>query len=322
MENRKKIDYLRLSVTDRCNLNCLYCSPLEKGRFLTHNEILRYEEMVKIVKAFVKLGVRKVRLTGGEPLIKKNIMYLIGKLSGIKGLEEVAMTTNGVYLKDIAVHLKEAGLDRINISIDTLKKEKYIAITGIDCFEGAWRGIYSALESGLAPVKLNVVVMKGINDDEVLDFVRLTFKYPLNVRFIEFFPAGKQSGERVHYIIGNSEIKKKIAGRFGEMKRTFEIKGNGPAEYYKLEDSRGSIGFIDSYNRDFCNECNRVRVDCAGRISPCLFSGYIYDLRQILRNGKNDDELSMIIKNALEAKSGYNKKIMAGSKVEMSTIGG
>lgn len=319
----KEVNYLRLSITDRCNLDCIYCNPLEKDRFLSHDEVLRYEEMVRLVNAFVSLGIRKVRITGGEPLIKRNITDLIRMLKEIRGLEELAMTTNGVFLKNIACQLKVAGLDRVNISIDTLQKERYKTITGRDCFDDVWEGIYNALEVGLSPVKLNVVVMKGINDDEVLDFAQLSFRYPLlGVRFIEFFPTAKRSEDLSRYIMKNLEIKERIINHFGQMKRTFEIKGNGPAEYYKLKHSKGFIGFISSYSGNFCNQCNRVRVDCAGRISPCLFSGYIYDLQQVLRNGKNDGELSTIIKNVFEMKSRYSKKAVNVCKVEMSSIGG
>ena len=195
MENNIGIDYLRLSLTDRCNLNCLYCTPLERGQFLTRGEVLSYEEIVRAVSLFVKAGVRKLRLTGGEPLIKKNIVGLIKMLKRIDSLEEIAMTTNGVYLKDLASPLKAAGLDRVNISIDTLKKEKYKSITGFDYFDDVWAGIKESLGSGLNPVKLNVILMKGLNDDEVLDFARLSFEYPLVIRFIEFFPTNKRSSK-------------------------------------------------------------------------------------------------------------------------------
>jgi len=233
MEKIKNVDYLRLSITDRCNLNCLYCTPLEKKEFLTHDEILRYEEMARLVNVFSRLGVKKVRVTGGEPLMKKNITDLVRMLKEIKDIEEVAMTTNGVYLKDLAYELKKAGLDRVNISLDTLKKEKYINLTGRDCFEDVRSGICRAMEAGLNPVKLNVVVMKGINDDEILDFARLTLQYPLNIRFIEFFPTSKRSEELTYRIIQNAEVKKKITDYFGELEQVSGVKGNGPAEYYR-----------------------------------------------------------------------------------------
>ena len=318
----KRIDYLRLSVTDRCNLNCFYCTPLEKAQFLTHNEVLRYEEMVRIVSAFVTLGVRNVRITGGEPLIKRDIASLIKMLKEIKGLQDLAMTTNGVYLKDMARPLKVAGLDRVNISLDTLKKENYISVTGGDYFEDVWSGIVGALEVGLHPVKLNVVVVKGVNDDEISEFVRLALRYPLHIRFIEFFPTSKRSEEITSRLIKTDEVKKKIVGHFGEMKRAFGIKGNGPAEYYKLRDSKGLIGFISGFSGDFCNRCNRVRVDCGGKVSPCLFSGYICELLPVVRSGGADEELFDCIKEVFEMKTRYNKNTMNGCKIEMSNIGG
>lgn len=320
--NRRKVNYLRLSITDRCNLNCMYCTPMERSQFLAHDEILRYEEMFRIVSIFVSLGVKSVRITGGEPLVKKNITDLVKMLNEIKGLDEVTMTTNGVYLKDMAKQLKNAGLDRVNVSLDTLNKRKYARITGIDSFEDVWSGVHKALDVGLHPVKLNTVVIKGMNDDEILDFVRLTFRYYLSIRFIEFFPTSKRSERLAGCVVTNDEIKQRIAEHFGEMIQVFGVKGNGPAEYYKLNDSKGLIGFISGSSNDFCGECNRMRVDCAGRISPCLFSGYIYDLRYMLRNGMSDDQLSMYIKDIIETKSMYKKNTVSSCKIEMSNIGG
>jgi len=295
---------------------------MEKDQFLRHDEVLRYEEMVGLVGTFAALGIKKVRITGGEPLIKKNLTGLIKMLRDIDGLEEISMTTNGVYLKNMASQLKEAGLSRINISLNTIKRERYRFITGGDCFEDVWLGVSNALKAGLQPVKLNVVVMRGINDDEILDFVRLTFKYSLSVRFIEFFPTSERSDKLACYLIRGARIKQRIEDYFGRMERFFGIKGNGPAEYYRLKDSKGAIGFINSFSTDFCSECNRVRVDCAGRISPCLFSGHIYDLGQDYRNGKNRDALVADIKNVIEMKSRYNRGKKHACRVEMSSIGG
>ncbi len=318
----KKIDYLRLSITDKCNLNCLYCTPLERSELLTHDEVLRYEEMTGIVEAFVASGIRKVRITGGEPLIKKNIADLVGMLKGINGLEEISMTTNGVYLSEMAYRLKDAGLDRINISIDTLKEDKYSVITGKDCFKDVWRGINSALESGLRPVKLNVVIMKGRNDEEIPDFVRLTMNYNINVRFIEFFQTNERSEGLVDYYMGTAEIMEKIEADFGEMEPICGVKGNGPAEYYKVRGSKGTIGFISSSSGYFCGQCNRVRLDCAGRVFPCLFSGCVCDLRHLLRRGRSKEEIIMRIKNIFTEKSKHNKKMINSCNVEMSSMGG
>jgi GTP 3',8-cyclase len=320
MENN--IDYLRLSLTDKCNLNCIYCTPLEKGRFLARNEVLSYEEIVKAVTLFVKAGIRKLRLTGGEPLIKKGIVGLVRMLKDIKGLEEIAMTTNGVYLKNLTVSLKQAGLQRINISIDTLKKDKFKSITGFDFFDDVWAGIKEALEAGFSPVKLNVILIKGINDNEIADFAQLSLDYPLVVRFIEFFPTNKRSMKFSDCLLKSDEVKKEIVEKFGAIESASGVKGNGPAEYYKLNDSKGLIGFISSSSKDFCDECNRIRIDCAGRISPCLFSGYTHDLRPLLRSNQDDKALLEIIQDALKIKSRYRKDKLQLHQLEMSSIGG
>ncbi len=320
MEN--KIDYLRFSLTDRCNLNCIYCTPLQKSQFLSHDEILSYEEITKVVALFVKAGIRKLRLTGGEPLTKRNITELITMLKGIKGLEDLSMTTNGVYLEGLAESLKESGLDRINISIDTLKKEKFKRITGFDYFDNVWHGIEKALKAGLTPVKLNVILMKGINDDEISDFARLTLDFPLVIRFIELFPTNKRSVKFAGSSIKNEEVKKRITGDFGIMERVTNVKGNGPAQYCKIKDSKGSIGFISSYSKNFCGKCNRIRIDCAGRVSPCLFSKPAYDLRHLLRNAQDDEALLEIIKDIFEIKPKFKKDTIHKPQLEMSSIGG
>ena len=319
---KTSIDYLRLSVTDRCNLNCLYCTPLEKGQFLTHDEVLRYEEMARLVKVFVGLGVKKVRITGGEPLIKRNITGLLRLLKEIKGIEEISMTTNGAHLKDMARELKEAGLDRVNISLDTLKKERYKHLTGKDSFEDVCSGIHKAIEVGLLPVKLNVVAMKGVNDDEILDFAGLTLEYPMITRFIEFFPTSKRSNGLTYCLMKNTETKERIMDSLGELQPVSGIIGNGPAEYYALKDSKGALGFISSFSSNFCHDCNRIRVDCAGRVSPCLFSGHIYDSRGILRTTEDDEKLLDCIKEVFDIKSRYNKYTIDRHEVEMSSIGG
>lgn len=320
MENT--IDYLRLSLTDKCNLNCVYCTPLEKSKFLDRSEILTYEETTKAVTLFVKAGIRKLRLTGGEPLIKKDITGLIRMLKEIKGLDEIAMTTNGVYLYDLADGLKTAGLDRINISIDTLKKEKFKSITGFNCFDDVWAGIEKALEIGLSPVKLNTIILNGVNEDEILDFARLTIDYPLIVRFIEFFPTNKRSMKFVGFSLKSHEIKKKITGDFGPIEPVSQVRGNGPAQYYKLKDSKGLIGFINGYTGNFCDRCNRIRIDCAGKICPCLFSGPTHDIKSLLRSAQNDEELLKYIKTVFKIKSRFRKDVFAGHQLEMSSIGG
>lgn len=319
----QRVDYLRLSLTDRCNLNCIYCTPLKKSQFLSHQEVLSYEEIVKVVSLFVRSGIKNLRLTGGEPLIKKDLLYLIKMLKGINGLEEIAMTTNGVNLKALATQLKEAGLDRVNISLDTLKRERFKQITGLDHLNDVLSGIEKSLESGFSPVKLNVILMKGINDDEILDFAKLSLEKKIVVRFIEFFPTNKRSSELSGRLIRNEITKQRIIEQFRDVEKISGITGNGPAEYYKIKGASGALGFISNASDDFCDECNRIRIDCAGRISPCLFSGYVYDLRPLLRNGNADDELLMYIGRILNMKPNYSKKKVADNKgIEMSSIGG
>jgi cyclic pyranopterin phosphate synthase len=319
---RRKVDYLRFSVTDRCNLNCIYCRGFRGKPTLSSEEVLCYTDIIKIVRIFVRAGIRKLRLTGGEPLLREDIIDLINGLREIEGLEEITMTTNGTNLKHMVSRLKEAGLNRLNISLDTLDRNKYSSITGKDCFEEVWSGIRAALDRGLDPVKLNVVVMKGINEEEVLDFTQLIFKYPLSVRFIEFFPTGKGARELSHCLTRNSQIKKKISTRFGKMNHFTEAEGNGPASYYKLENAKGLIGFISNLSSNFCAECNRIRIDCAGRVSPCLFSGYVYDMGRMLKIGRQQEELLSEIKNIFKSKPRYNKKTAHVQQVEMSSIGG
>jgi len=318
----EKIDSLRLSVTDRCNLNCIYCTPLKKSKFLSKGEVLRYEEMVKLVYLFVKAGIRKVRITGGEPLIKKDIITLIKMLRGIEGIEDVSMTTNGVYLESLAGQLKEAGLNRVNVSLDTLKRERFKNITGSDSFDDVWNGIKEALNIGLYPVKLNVILMRGINDEEMLDFVRLTFRYPLIVRFIELYPTNERSERLTAYLVTNYEVMEKISNHFGKVQWISGIKGNGPAQYYRLKDAEGTVGFISGFSENFCNGCNRIRVDCAGRISLCLFSGYVSEMREQLRSGEDEEYLLSCIRELLSKKSQYKKNITNRCKIEMSSIGG
>jgi len=322
MENLVNVDYLRLSLTDRCNLNCIYCTPIQKSQFLNREEVLSYEEMARAVGLFVKAGVRKLRLTGGEPLIKKNIAGLIEMFEGIEGLKEISMTTNGVCLKGHAARLKEAGLARLNISIDTLKREKFELITGFDRFDDVWAGIMESLEARLDPVKLNVILMKGINDDEILDFARLTLKYPLIIRFIEFFPTNKRSLKLSDVLVETRVLKEKISAHFGSIDSVSGILGNGPAEYYKLKGSKGAVGFINSSSANFCGSCNRIRLDCAGKVRPCLFCAPTHDLRPLLRGAQDDGQVLEYLKDVFKIKSKFRKDISAKHQLEMSSIGG
>lgn len=319
---KKAIDYLRLSLTDKCNLNCIYCTPLEKNQCLSHDEVLRYEELKAVVAAFVKAGIRRLKLTGGEPLIKKDILSLVRMLKSVEGLEELSMTTNGTLLSTYAQQLKDAGLDRINVSLDTLRRERFLSITGKDLFDSVWQGIRASLDSGFSPIKLNVVLMQGVNEDEIADFARLTLENPLSVRFIEFFHTNPRSKKLIDSLVSSETVRKEIQEKLGVLEPVSGVIGSGPAKYHKLKGALGTIGFINGSTGNFCSHCNRLRIDCAGRISPCLFSGPVLDLRPLLRPNTDNDKLFSEIKGIFMIKSQYNKEKIAKREIEMSSLGG
>jgi cyclic pyranopterin phosphate synthase len=321
-DKRRCIDYLRISITDRCNLNCLYCNPGGKISFLQKRDILSYEEMAKVIELFAVKGIRKVRLTGGEPLTKKNITSFVGMLKNIKDIDDISMTTNGILLKDMVMDLKEAGLSRINISLDTLKADRFKLITRGENYFDVWDGIKKSMEAGLNPVKLNVVLLKGINDDEILDFAKLSIEFPLVIRFIELFPINFQLKKFLDSIINNEVVKQKIIKDFGGLKPISDVMGNGPAVYYKIKNSVGIVGFISSFSGDFCDECNRIRIDSTGRVFPCLFSKQIYDIKKLLRSIATDEEIFKFIDEIFKAKPLYRKRNIENHKIEMSSIGG
>lgn len=317
---RPEVDYLRLSVTDRCNLNCLYCTPIQKDQFFTHDQVLRYEEMGKVVKALAGLGIKKVRITGGEPLIKKNIFDLVRIVKNVEGIIDLSMTTNGVLLAQMADDLKRSGLDRVNISLDSLRPQRVKQITGQDCFSQVWQGVEAALRV-FPTVKLNMIVMSGINDDEIEAFARLILKSALIVRFIEFFPTNLRNQPQKIMSVHNKTVQEKIESEFGRLIPASGIPGNGPAVYYRLAQSRAALGFINSLTGHFCDACTRLRVDCAGRVSPCLFSGPVYDARERVRN-KDFQGLSWDLEKVLFDKAQYSKKRLSASEIEMSSLGG
>lgn len=316
------IDYLRLSLTDRCNLNCVYCTPLEKRGFLRHEDLLRHEEIARAVAAFVRAGVRKVRLTGGEPLVKKNIVGLVGMLREIPGLEELALTTNGLLLPELAAPLREAGLDRVNISLDSLKRETFERITGADAFEKVWRGVEAALGTWPRGVKLNVVLMRRLNDAEAADFARLTLGRPLAVRFIEFYATNDRAARLGDALVPTAETRRRIEDALGPLEAVAPSASDGPARIYKLRGAAGRIGFISGRSDYFCGACNRVRMDCAGKVYPCLFSGATHDLKDLLRRGAPEEALASYIKKIFLVKSNHRKDTPGSGHIEMSSIGG
>jgi len=277
----RKIDYLRVSITDRCNFRCLYCYSIKKWKKLKHEDILRFEEILKVVKVGSELGIRRVRITGGEPLLRKNVEYFIKELKKISGIEDIGLTTNGYFLLEKAEALREAGLLRINISLDTLKKEKFERLTGVDGWERVWKGIQKALKLGFSPVKINAVIVRGFNDDEVVDLAKLTLDYPVEVRFIEFMPIGENSFWNEENVFLASEIKKRLEEVFPL--EPAEKVGGGPARVFKWGRGIGKIGIISPISESFCEKCNRLRLTADGRLRPCLFSDFEINLKAIIR---------------------------------------
>ena len=296
----RQIEYLRISVTDRCNLRCIYCMPA--GGILNKNqsEILSFEEIYRIVKVSARLGIRKVRITGGEPLVRKDLPVLIAKLKNISGLSEIALTTNGTYLNDYVYSLQRAGLDRVNVSLDSLYPEKYQEITRGGKIETVLKGIESALSAGLFPVKINTVLMKGFNADEILDFARLAKERPLQIRFIEYM---RTSVNRIYsedfYL---SCLKAKEACQsLGEL---IPVRSglNATAEVFKIKGFCGTIGFISPISRPFCSSCNKLRLTSDGVLKSCLHSPKIVNLKEALTKGIGDEELANLIRAAVSLK--------------------
>jgi len=296
---QRRIDYLRLSITDRCNLRCAYCMPESGLPKLKHDDILRYEEILRVARIIVRMGITRVRITGGEPLVRKDALFLCESIARIPELKSLSITTNGVLLPSFAEGLFQAGIKRINISLDTLKPERYAAITRHDCFEEVWRGIEAAQRAGFFPIKLNVVVMQGVNDDEIEDLGRLTYKHPFHVRFIEFMPF--QSDEQFNRFLSSDEILARLA-RVAPLVPTESLNSNGPARHYRFPGAVGKIGIISPISHHFCPACNRLRITADGKLRTCLFAVDETDLLTPLRRGASDDEIMGIIRAAISHK--------------------
>jgi len=294
----RRITYLRVSVTDRCNLRCIYCMPASGVPWRSHDEILRYEEIARIVRVAARLGIRKVRLTGGEPLVREGIVKLVAELQGIPGIEELVMTTNGTLLSRYARGLAAAGLDRVNVSLDTLRPERFRRITRLGSLTDTLAGIAAAQEAGLAPIKLNAVVMRGINDDEVADLAALS-REGFGVRFIEWMPIGEPTDVFTERFVPGEEIKARIEDALG---RLAPVREEGPARVYRLEGAPGEIGFVTAFSAPFCSTCNRIRLTADGRLRPCLLSTKEIDLRDPLRAGATEAEIRRLFERGIREK--------------------
>ncbi len=298
----RPINYLRISVTDRCNLRCLYCMPAEGVAAQSHADILRYEEFVAIARAAARLGISKIRVTGGEPLVRLGIVNFIRQLAAISGIDDLSMTTNGILLPRYARELADAGLQRVNISMDTLKPERFRFITRRGELEDVLAGIAAAHKAGLEPLKINMVVIRGLNDDEVVDFARLTLDKKWHVRFIEIMPLGENEHWAGSGYISTPELKVRIEQEIAPLIPAKMRVGSGPARYYQLPGAVGTIGFISPVSEHFCKTCNRLRLTADGKLRPCLLSDYEIDLRTPLRAGTNEKEIMELIVKAINEK--------------------
>lgn len=321
---KRKVEYLRLSVTDRCNLNCRYCAP-SMPKPIQISKLLTFEEMHKVVVTGLKLGITKVRLTGGEPLFRKGVSHFVEQLCAIKELKDVSLTTNGTLLAGKARRLKTYGMNRINISLDTLNREKFRQLTGADKFKQVWDGIMEAVEVGFSPVKINTVVMRGFNDDEIEALAKLTLLYPFHVRFIEYMPIGIDPKSATDCFIPSAELKKHLETLVGRLLPVQDGKFDGPAKRYKFENAQGEIGFISSMSQHFCDSCNRIRLTSGGFLRPCLLSEEQVDVITKLRAGASDEEIESLFRQALVLKNSRHGLTFMGEKVlttKMVSIGG
>ncbi len=321
----RKIDYLRISVTDRCNLRCRYCMPEEGVPSIGHGQVLTFEELFRVARVAVELGVRKIRLTGGEPLVRKGLIPFVERLCQLPQQPELTLTSNGLLLADQAAELKRVGLQRVNISLDTLKPELFEQITRRPGLDQVLKGIDAAEAAGLWPLKVNMVPIRGVNAGEIADFARLTFEHDWQVRFIEFMPVSggldyppesrlpaAEISEVLHAIAPLAEI---------------EPKGPvGPARLYRLEGAKGVVGVIPAVSDHFCGECNRLRLTSDGFLRPCLFCEDEIDLRTALRRGCSDEELALLLRGAVQIKPERHRiaeeQVIPTRRRKMQGIGG
>jgi GTP 3',8-cyclase len=319
----RRLNYLRISVTDRCNLNCCYCEPRKRILKLSHDDILSYEEILRLVRIGISLGITKVRVTGGEPLVRKGIYDFLACLKTLKEIKDISLTTNAVLLEKNLEKLEKVGIKRINISLDTLNRTKFKQITGYDNFEIVWNAILKAHALGFNPIKLNTVVLPGINDDELMDLAQLSFSFPFHIRFIEYMPIGNSTLiARPPILISDIINRLKSFGKLIHVKNDI---WDGPAQRFKIEGAKGEIGFISAMSHHFCSQCNRLRLTADGRLRTCLLSDQYEDLKGPLRTGCSDRKLAEIIIDGVRHKP-IEHRLTTDSTAQiydqMSSIGG
>ncbi len=325
---------LRISVTDRCNFRCTYCMPLDEYEWLEKSEILSFEEIARLARLFVQLGVEKLRLTGGEPLARRDLHKLIGQLSALESAPEICLTTNGSLLTEKVAALQAAGLRRINVSIDSLKPERFRRITQRGDLDKVLEGLFAAKSHGLSPIKINAVIERGVNDDEILDLVTFSHEHGFAIRFIEYMDVGNANEWKSEKMVSKKEILEVINTRF-PLRKVGREKGSAPAVDYQFLDGSGDIGVIASVTEPFCGTCTRARLTADGKFVTCLFSNQGYDLKKLMRGGAGDAEILEVISTiwlkrkdryseerlaALRSATGYDPK--EHKKIEMISLGG
>ena len=330
---KRPIRDLRVSVTDRCNFRCTYCMPLDEYEWINKKEILTFEEITRLAILFVQLGVEKIRLTGGEPLVRQNLDRLVGKLSAIEGLKDLCLTTNGALLAEKVQALKQAGLQRINVSLDSLDRDKFRRMTKRGDLDKVLEGIFAAKNHGLHPIKLNAVIERGVNDDDILSLVEFSREHGFAMRFIEYMDVGNSNHWTSEKLVSKKEIIAKIHSRF-PLREIGRAQGSAPSVDYEFVDGRGDIGVIASVTEPFCASCTRARITADGKIVTCLFSSVGHDIKAIVRSGASDDEILQLLSSIwmkrtdryslerLEAlrTASYNPK--SHKKIEMISLGG
>ncbi len=318
----RNIHYLRISLTDRCNFRCVYCMPAEMG-FAPPSYLMQDNELLRLVRIATTVGFDRVRLTGGEPTVRRNLIELVAGIANIPGIKEIAMTTNAVKLEQLAAPLAQAGLKRVNISIDTLDAERFHKMTRLGKIEKVWRGILAAERAGLNPIKLNAVVVRGYNEDDIIDLAKLTLDHDWDMRFIEVMPLGRIADFQVDSVVPVAEMKLRIESALGKL-QPVDWDGHNPARPHRLRGGRGTIGFISSVTEPFCAGCDRMRLSADGRLRLCLLRDNEIDLLTPLRAGAADEDLRKLMARGIIEKPwghGLAEHVIAESRV-MSQIGG
>jgi len=329
----RSVKDLRISVTDRCNFRCTYCMPLDQYEWISKKEILTFEEITRLATLFVGLGVEKIRLTGGEPLVRQNLDQLVAKVAAISGLKDLCLTTNGALLAEKIDSLKAAGLKRINISLDTLDPEKFRRMTKRGDLEKVLEGIFAAKDHGLHPIKLNAVIERGVNDDDILELVEFSREHGLAIRFIEYMDVGNSNNWTSEKLVSKAEILEKISSRY-PLREIGRDQGSAPSVDYEFIDGRGDLGVIASVTEPFCSSCTRARLTADGKLVTCLFAQMGHDVKALLRNGTSDEDLVKFLSGVWQARrdrysadrleamrsSHYDPK--SHKKIEMISLGG